>query len=470
MKKYHIALAGTFDVENYGDLMFPVIFERAMRKRGLKFELTLFSPSESAEEALDSSRMVYSFRDFDELDEKYHFDALVVGGGALIHFRDFAVRMPGKDGKEEYHNIHSWLSLMYLASRNNIKILFNLPQIPFEIPKELRPLFKVAIDQVDYLAVRDEFSSRYIQDVFGNKKIKINVYPDTVSLVDELFDKDTLIKSGRKLLGFEDKYMVFHFQFTDGINGELFAELDKVVNDAERRGVRVVLLPIGYTHGDEGVMKSYLKHNSEKCFMLKRKMNIAEMTAILAGAEYYVGMSFHGSLVTVAFDGKVFTVNPSLKNQELYRKYGIEDCIARSYDDLLNVVGVTLSRGSSYRKRHQYFKKLVNEHFDNIYKKIIDGKIKPKTPGLFLDEICLVIPKLESLSRKIKEVYTESRSVVAKCNNEAAKMKCTIIKQSNEIEKLSYDLRTIENSTAFKLGRKITFVPHLVKSRLKKRF
>ena len=42
-KKYHIAITGTFDVENYGDLMFPVVFEKAMKKRGLNFDLFLFS-------------------------------------------------------------------------------------------------------------------------------------------------------------------------------------------------------------------------------------------------------------------------------------------------------------------------------------------------------------------------------------------------------------------------------------------
>ena len=28
-KKYRVAEVGTFDVENYGDLLFPVVFKRA---------------------------------------------------------------------------------------------------------------------------------------------------------------------------------------------------------------------------------------------------------------------------------------------------------------------------------------------------------------------------------------------------------------------------------------------------------
>ena len=80
------------------------------------------------------------------------------------------------------------------------------------------------------------------------------------------------------------------------------------------------------------------------------------------------------------------------------------------------------------------------------------------------------IPKLNIEIANLKAIYVENESVVAKYDNEIAKMKRAMTKQSNEIEKLSCDLRTIENSTAFKLGRKITFVPHLVKNRLKKQF
>ena len=115
MKKYQIALAGTFDVENYGDLMFPAVFDMAMRERGLDFDLTLFSPSRKAPMALNKKRMIYSFRDFEELDRKLHFDALVIGGGALIHYNRFKLLMPNGRNDEYFYNAFCWLPLIYLA-------------------------------------------------------------------------------------------------------------------------------------------------------------------------------------------------------------------------------------------------------------------------------------------------------------------------------------------------------------------
>ena len=105
-KKYHIAITGTFDVENYGDLMFPVVFEKAMKKRGLNFDLFLFSPSRTAKKALDNRTTVYSFQEFEELHKKHHFDALIVGGGAIIHFNSIKVKLPNRDKYEEYRNNH----------------------------------------------------------------------------------------------------------------------------------------------------------------------------------------------------------------------------------------------------------------------------------------------------------------------------------------------------------------------------
>ena len=35
MKKYNIAFTGVFDIENYGDHLFPLIFREKMKKKAL---------------------------------------------------------------------------------------------------------------------------------------------------------------------------------------------------------------------------------------------------------------------------------------------------------------------------------------------------------------------------------------------------------------------------------------------------
>ena len=44
MKKIKIAFTGVFDIDNFGDHLFPIIFENSLRKRKIDVELFLFSP------------------------------------------------------------------------------------------------------------------------------------------------------------------------------------------------------------------------------------------------------------------------------------------------------------------------------------------------------------------------------------------------------------------------------------------
>ena len=36
MKKYNIAFTGVFDIENYGDHLFPLVFREKMKEKGKK--------------------------------------------------------------------------------------------------------------------------------------------------------------------------------------------------------------------------------------------------------------------------------------------------------------------------------------------------------------------------------------------------------------------------------------------------
>ena len=456
MKEYNIALAGTFDVENYGDLMFPEVFDRAMKKRDLKFNLFLFSPSDKAKEALNESRMVYSFKDFEKLNDKYNFDALIIGGGALIHYRCLKVRFPDRIKREEYYNVHSWISLMYLASKNNIKIIFNLPQVPFEIPDELKNLTKIAFDQIDYFAVRDSFSKKYIEGLYSDneKKPNIKVFPDTVCLVDELWDYALLEKLRKKKLGFDDKYMVFHFQYTEKVSEELFEELSKVVYDAKNKGLKVVLLPIGYTHGDEIIMKDFNKRCGGLCYFPNEKLTIEDMTAILSGCEYYVGMSFHGAIVSMSFGKYAFSVNHTLKNIEMYKTYNMSDNLAESYEELLNKIDEEYCSKQSKKFPKEKISKMVNIHFDNLYDVIKRKKIKKKTPEIFLGEVFSTISRLEARARIQSEEIcsTERRYEDVK----------------KELKNSKDDIKKIRSSRAFKIGCVLMFLPHKIMHLIRK--
>ena len=49
MKKYKIAFSGTYDIDNFGDHLFPIIFKYFLRKKNIDFEADLYSPFETIE-------------------------------------------------------------------------------------------------------------------------------------------------------------------------------------------------------------------------------------------------------------------------------------------------------------------------------------------------------------------------------------------------------------------------------------
>lgn len=88
MKKIKIAFTGVFDIDNFGDHLFPIIFENSLRKRKIDVELFLFSPYESTQ-GFGIAKKVYSIREMEKLHKINKFDAIVVGGGEIIHFYSF---------------------------------------------------------------------------------------------------------------------------------------------------------------------------------------------------------------------------------------------------------------------------------------------------------------------------------------------------------------------------------------------
>jgi lipopolysaccharide transport system ATP-binding protein len=84
-KKPHdirVGIAGTFDVENYGDLLFPLIAEAAFARRGTPIQLLPFSPNSRSGPSWPFR--VYSTEELPGL--LPNVAALLIGGGQIIRF------------------------------------------------------------------------------------------------------------------------------------------------------------------------------------------------------------------------------------------------------------------------------------------------------------------------------------------------------------------------------------------------
>ena len=90
--KYRIAHIGSFDVENYGDLLFSDVLKAQLEKRIEIEEILYFAPKHCIMPNRDIT--VYSVTELEEMAEKTRIDAIIVGGGDFIYMDMIRTYMP----------------------------------------------------------------------------------------------------------------------------------------------------------------------------------------------------------------------------------------------------------------------------------------------------------------------------------------------------------------------------------------
>lgn len=397
--KYNIALSGTFNVENYGDLMFPEVFKMAMKKRGLDFNLFLFSPSQSGKKALDDNTTVYSIDEIDKIHSKTPFDAVIVGGGALVHYSKIPVKLPGNDYFSDYKIHDSWYTPIEFAVRNNIKVLFNLPQVPYNFSQTTNEISKKAFESLDYISLRDNISKEYISQLYENgNPPEINVFPDSVCCLPELISADYLSDIKNKIIDFDGEYAVIQFNPQMPVEDE--KDLLKVIRKLKSVGLEVLLLPLGYTHNDDTVLLEFNKKYNCGCKLFSQKLNIFEMAAILADCNIYIGASFHGAITAIAYGKKAISYNyisPKNKNKEIFRMYGIDDFVAETASDVYNILEKLLDNTVEYSPCLDEVVSLVDLHFDKLFSLITKPYKKQANYPDFISPLLNLIPEIVDL-------------------------------------------------------------------------
>ncbi len=406
--KYNIAISGTFNVENYGDLMFPVIFKKAMEKRNLDFELFLFSPERSCKKALDETTTVYAISEIDKIHNEHPINAVIVGGGALVHYNKILVKFPQETQIVGYDIGESWYYPIEFAVRNNVPLLFNLPQIPFPFSESLKAATRAAFDCCDYISFRDDISKQYLLDIYENNPPQIDVYPDSVCCISDLIPLEELEKLKHDVLSFDDKYAVIQFNPQKPQADDQY--LIEIINKLRTQGLKVVLLPIGYTHNDDFVLEQFNTENNLDCELITQKLNIMETAAVLSGCEIYIGSSFHGAITAIAYGKKAISYNyifPKNKNQEIFKMYGVSDFVVDNAKDALNLLNDLCDGKINFNPKTDEVLSQLNKYFDNLLSMIKNNQSTEHDYQEFIKPLIKVLPELSKLDREKVKLITD---------------------------------------------------------------
>lgn len=374
-KKYRIAQVGSFDVENYGDLLFADVFEQNIRKYIDVEEIVLFAPKRCMMPFSNGKRQVYSVTELEAQNKIKTFDAIIVGGGDLIHCTKIRTYMP-HISKEwmDYEALYMWMIPSIVAWKYSIPLLWNAPGVPLKFLNVEIPMVKELVRMVDYISVRDEISKNNLEDC--NMNASVQVIPDTVFSISQLFPKEELEKTFEEMnLGLKkDKYIIFHANYTF-LQTELQGCIDTLRKIKGEHGVDILLLPIGYALGDETFIDGLKKKCPGEFVTINNKMNPMEMLTIIANSAGYIGASLHGCITASTYDVPIVVCNYNhhIKIEGFLKLVDLEDSVVYKTKDIYPVFE---KKFVVSKEKKQKALEMIDSHFQFVADNLENGKTK----------------------------------------------------------------------------------------------
>lgn len=243
LMSYQVGIVGTFDVENYGDLLFPIIAERQLKKRIENVTIVPFSPSA----AYQDQRWPINVHSTNTIKDRLPFlSALLIGGGQIVRFDkgyptevDSNINLP----------IDYWLMPAVLAATIGKPVIWNAvgAWTGSSVPSFYHDLVKTTLSASALVAVRDQASHDHLSQLGSSAQIEH--IPDTAFSLATIWPSQNSSKeyiSWSKKLVLDAPYIVLQ------ADKNIAPYLQKITELLIRLEVKtVVVIPICRCHGDD---------------------------------------------------------------------------------------------------------------------------------------------------------------------------------------------------------------------------
>ncbi len=294
-RELQIGIFGTFDIESYGDLLFPLIAEFELRQRLGAVKLHRFSFGRKTPP--DWPYTVTSLADLPAVVES--LDGVLIGGGHIIRFDKMVAEGYGPPTPEIHYPTGYWLAPILIALQYGIPVAWNAPGVHGEIPAWAAPLVELAVAHSNYVAVRDEESRQTLARCASQAEIALT--PDTAFAIARLLEPHQPSADFvhlRHSLGLTRPYLIV--QATTGLEN-----FTRLVRDHPQlfRDYQLVALPIAPVLGDSVAV---LERQVPEIVCLPQWPNPLLLAELIAGASAVVGISLHLAITALACGVPVF--------------------------------------------------------------------------------------------------------------------------------------------------------------------
>ncbi len=294
-----IAHFGTFDVENYGDLLFPLVLER--RLADVCDDFVHVSPANGAPD-WEGCAPTVGFDEF--LREGPEVDGVVVGGGQILRASPTPLGLYDRGGVSPFVAYPSlWLGAAYVAARDGLPLCWNAPGVPASFDPAAARFMRWAASVTDHASVRDRESRRLLEE--AGVEVGMGVVPDTAIEVSKVWSErgiSAAYEDAFRSRGKDVPARTVAFHVNARLAGEdvaaVAARTDRI---CARLGASPILLAIGPSHGDVETQRLVAAKMGSDPLLVDRPRSLREVAACVARSEAYVGSSLHGMITACSF-------------------------------------------------------------------------------------------------------------------------------------------------------------------------
>ena len=310
-RRHRVAVWGTFDVDNYGDHLFPRIATRELAARLPGVVVDAYSPFGSSHRTRlhDARWPVAALGEptegrRDELARSY--DAVLVGGGELLHLDDrllsnFYAVDPAR--LDEVRPSQWFLEGLGPAREERCPVLWHGLGVPFPYDDVAAERVAAALRRRRWASVRDPSSAARLEAVGLPAGLQLDVVPDSGLLVDRLVRRGELLARQRRLRadGVLPPGPALVLQGCDLLVPSAGAIADVLRPWLRSTGLTPVLLETGRCRKDGDFADAVAAAlGATAICRVPADAPLEDIVAVLAAAEAVVGSSLHAAITAIA--------------------------------------------------------------------------------------------------------------------------------------------------------------------------
>ncbi len=362
---YHF---GTFDVANYGDLLFPLLAQK--RLDSLKARVTAVSPRGSCRVWEDCFPAHGSDHILEITDAP---NGVLIGGGNIITLKPS--RLPDYDHGSlplfAYPDI--WVGASSLAEKD-IPVCWNAPGVPIAFSSEQKPLVRDCIERCSYVSVRDQQSRNLLLD--AHPDADVSVFPDPAWEVSRLWTTSQLDQAYQKMFtsrgqDASPRAISVHLNsryMASESNEKVARHLDTI---ARRFDAQMILLAIGPCHRDDALARKVGNLMTTGPLVVDEPASLIEIASGISNSLVYVGSSMHGLITGFSFGvpGICVTTGKMTKFQGLQTQIPRQEIWSKSWRSIPEqLAAMDLDR---QRQQIQIIRKQMIDGVDRHWERIL---------------------------------------------------------------------------------------------------